>query len=258
MNAPREEAVVGVNAVLEGLRAGRSFRRILIQRGRRGNEIDEIERAARERGIPIHHEPREALERLAGTPKHQGLVAFPTEGHYRAFEDLLADAAQRPGGPFLVVLDGVEDPRNLGAIARTAEAVGAHGLIVPQRRAAGVTAVAMKASAGALSHLPVGQVVNLARAMEHMKSEGCWLVGLDANGESLYTAIDYRSPLAIVVGHEGEGLRASTLKACDFRVRVPMQGRVSSLNVSVAAAVVLYEALRQRTTPRAHAERERG
>lgn len=247
MSGTREEAVFGVNAILEALRAGRSFRRILIQRGRRGNEIDEIERAGRERGIPIHHEPREALERLAGTPKHQGLVAFLTQGLYRAFEDLLADAAQRPGGAFLVVLDGVEDPRNLGAIARTAEAVGAHGLIVPQRRAAGVTAVAMKASAGALSHVPVAQVVNLARAMEQMKSAGCWLVGLDAKGESAYTAVDYRSPLAIVVGHEGEGLRASTLKACDFRVRVPMQGRVSSLNVSVAAAVVLYEALRQRS-----------
>lgn len=247
MSAPREQSVFGVNAVLEGLRAGRSFRRILIQRGRRGDEINEIERAARERGIPVHHEPRETLERLAGTPKHQGLVAFPTEGLYRAFEDLLADAAPRPGGPFLVVLDGVEDPRNLGAIARTAEAVGAHGLVVPQRRSAGVTAVAMKASAGALAHLPVAQVVNLARAMEQMKSAGCWLVGLDAKGESVYTAIDYRVPLAVVVGHEGEGLRASTLKACDFRVCVPMQGRVSSLNVSVATAVVLYEALRQRS-----------
>jgi 23S rRNA (guanosine2251-2'-O)-methyltransferase len=247
VNGQREETVFGVNAVLEGLRAGRSFRRILIQRGRRGSEIDEIEAAARERDIPVHHEPREALERLAGTPKHQGLVAFLTQGRYRPFEDLLANAAQRPGGPFLLVLDGVEDPRNLGAIARTAEAVGAHGLVVPQRRAAGVTAVAMKASAGALSHLPVAQVVNLARAMEQMKAAGCWLVGLDAKGESAYTAIDYRSPLAIVVGHEGEGLRASTLKACDFRVRVPMQGRVSSLNVSVAAAVVLYEALRQRS-----------
>jgi 23S rRNA (guanosine2251-2'-O)-methyltransferase len=243
----REETVCGVNAVRESLRAGRSFRRILIQRGRRGNEIDEIERAARARDIPIHFEAREALERLAGTPKHQGVVAFLTEGLYQAFEDLLADAARQPGGPFLVVLDGVEDPRNLGAIARTAEAVGAHGLVVPQRRAAGVTAVAMKASAGALSHLPVAQVVNLARAMEQMKAAGCWLVGLDATGESTYTAIDYRSPLAIVVGHEGEGLRASTLKACDFRVRVPMQGRVPSLNVSVATAVVLYEALRQRS-----------
>jgi 23S rRNA (guanosine2251-2'-O)-methyltransferase len=247
VKAPREEAVFGVNAVREGLSAGRSFRRILIQRGRRGNDIDDIERAARERGIPVHHEPREALERLVGTPKHQGLVAFLTEGRYRAFEDLLADAGRRPGGPFLVVLDGVEDPRNLGAIARTAEAVGAHGLVVPQRRAAGVTGTAMKASAGALAHLPVAQVVNLGRAMEQMKSAGCWLVGLDAEGDSAYTAVDYRSPLAVVVGHEGEGLRASTLKACDFRVRVPMQGRVSSLNVSVATAVVLYEALRQRS-----------
>lgn len=247
MSAARDEAIFGVNAVLEGLRAGRSFRRILIQRGRRGSDIDEIERAARERHIPILHEPREALERLAGTPKHQGVVANPSEGVYQAFEDVLARAAQQPGGPLLVVLDGVEDPRNLGAIARTAEAVGAHGVILPQRRSAGVTAVAMKASAGALAHLPVAQVVNLARAMEALKSAGCWLVGLDAKGESAYTAVDYRMPLAIVVGHEGDGLRASTLKACDFRVRVPMHGRVSSLNVSVAAAVVLYEALRQRS-----------
>jgi 23S rRNA (guanosine2251-2'-O)-methyltransferase len=246
VNAPREEAIFGVNAVLEALRAGRSFRRILIQRGRRGSEIDSIEAAARERGVPIHHELREALDRVAGTPKHQGVIAFLTEGLYLPLDDLLARAAQQPGGPFLVVLDGVEDPRNLGAIARTAEAVGAHGLIVPQRRSAGVTAAAMKTSAGALAHLPVAQVVNLARALEALKAAGCWLVGLDAEGESVYTDVDYRTPLAIVVGHEGEGLRVSTLKACDFRVRVPMQGRVSSLNVSVAAAVVLYEALRQR------------
>lgn len=247
MSGLRDETVFGVNAILEGLRAGRSFRRILIQRGRRGSEIAEIERTARERHIPILYEPREALDRLAETPKHQGVIANLTEGAYRAFEDVLADAGRQPGGPFLVVLDGVEDPRNLGAIARTAEAVGAHGLILPQRRSAGVTAVAMKTSAGALSHLPVAQVVNLSRAMEQMKAAGCWLVGVDAEGESIYTAIDYRTPLAIVVGHEGEGLRSSTLKACDFRVRVPMKGRVSSLNVSVAAAVVLYEALRQRT-----------
>ncbi len=247
MSASREEIVFGVNAVLEGFRAGRSFRRILIQKGRRGHDIDEIERAARAAGVPIHFEPREALDRASGVLKHQGVAAFPTEGAYRAFEDVLAHAGRQPGGPFLVVLDGVEDPRNLGAIARTAEAVGAHGLVLPQRRAAGVTGVAMKASAGALAHLPVSQVVNLARAMEQMKAAGCWLVGLDAEGDSAYTAVDYRSPLAIVVGHEGGGLRASTLNACDFRVRVPMKGRVSSLNVSVAAGIVLYEALRQRT-----------
>jgi 23S rRNA (guanosine2251-2'-O)-methyltransferase len=248
VSAPRDEVVFGVNAVLEALRAGRSFRRILIQRGRRGGDIEEIERAARAAGVPVHGEPREALDRATGALKHQGVVAFLTEGAYRAFEDVLAQAARQPGGAFLVVLDGVEDPRNLGAIARTAEAVGVHGLVVPQRRAAGVTGVAMKASAGALAHLPVTQVVNLARAMEQMKAAGCWLVGLDAKGDSAYTAVDYRSPLAIVVGHEGEGLRASTLKACDFRVRIPMQGRVSSLNVSVATAVVLYEAVRQRST----------
>jgi 23S rRNA (guanosine2251-2'-O)-methyltransferase len=247
VSAPREEVTFGVNAVLEGLRAGRSFRRILIQHGRRGKDIGEIEQAARAAGVPVHAEPREALDRAAGVLKHQGVVAFLTEGAYRAFDDVLAQAVSQPGGPFLVVLDGVEDPRNLGAIARTAEAVGAHGLIVPQRRAAGVTGVAMKASAGALAHLPVAQVVNLARAMEQMKTAGCWLVGVDAEGDSAYTDVDYRSPLAIVVGHEGEGLRSSTLKACDFRVRIPMRGRVSSLNVSVAAAVVMYEALRQRT-----------
>jgi 23S rRNA (guanosine2251-2'-O)-methyltransferase len=246
VSAPREEVVFGVNAVLEGFRAGRSFRRIMIQHGRRGGDIAEIEQAARAGGVPVHAEPREALDRATGVLKHQGVVAFLTEGAYRAFDDILAHAGRQPGGPFLVVLDGVEDPRNLGAIARTAEAVGAHGLIVPQRRAAGVTGVAMKASAGALAHLPVAQVVNLARAMEQMKTAGCWLVGVDAKGDSAYTDVDYCSPLAIVVGHEGDGLRSSTLKACDFRVRIPMRGRVSSLNVSVATAVVLYEALRQR------------
>lgn len=136
--------------------------------------------------------------------------------------------------------------RNLGAIARTAEAVGAGGLIVPERHAAGITATAMKASAGALAYLPVAQVTNLARALKALKDKGCWLVGLDAASPTDYTAVDYRGPLAVIAGHEGEGLRSLTLKACDFRVRIPMLGRIDSLNVSVAAGVVLYEALRQR------------
>jgi len=141
----------------------------------------------------------------------------------------------------------VEDPRNLGAIARTAEAVGAHGLILPQRRAAGITAAAAKTAAGALAYLPVAQVVNVARALGALKDAGCWLVGLDPSAQAPYTEIDYRGPLAIVVGHEGSGVRPLTLKSCDFRVRIPMLGHIESLNVSVATAVVLYEALRQRT-----------
>ena len=249
MSETRDDLIFGVNPVLEALRAGRAFRRLLIQRGRRGGEIDTIVEAAHARSIPIVYEPREALDRLVGTPKHQGIVAQTAGAAYRPFEDLLKDAARQPGGPFLVVLDGVEDPRNLGAIARTAEAVGAGGLIVPERRAAGITSTAMKASAGALSYLPVAQVVNLARALKALKDAGCWLVGLDAESPTLYTEVDYRGPLAVILGHEGEGIRNLTLKACDFRVRIPMLGRIDSLNVSVAAGVVLYEALRQRRAP---------
>jgi len=244
----RDDVVFGVHPVLEALEAGRAFRRVVVVRGRSGTDIERIVAAARERDVPISYEPRDVLDRLAGQAKHQGVVAQAAATAYRPLDTLLADAGRRPGGPFLVVLDGVEDPRNLGAIARTAEAVGAGGLVIPQRRAAGVTAAAVKASAGALSHLPVAQVVNLARALETLKKAGCWLVGLDASSPALYTEVDYRGPLAVVVGHEGAGLRALTVKTCDFLVRVPMQGRIGSLNVSVAAGVVLYEALRQRST----------
>ncbi len=246
MSESRDDILFGVNPVIEALKAGRAFRRLLIQRGRRGGDIDAIVETARTRGIPIAPEPREALDRLAGTLKHQGVVAQTAGAAYRPFDDLLKEAARQPGGAFLVVLDGVEDPHNLGAIARTAEAVGASGLIVPERRAAGITAAAMKASAGALAHLPVAQVVNLARALKALKDAGCWLVGLHAESPTLYTEIDYRGPLAVILGHEGGGIRDLTLKACDFRVRIPMCGRIDSLNVSVAAGVVLYEALRQR------------
>jgi len=246
VSEPRDDLLFGVNPVLEALKAGRPFRRVLIQRGRGGRDIDAIVTAARAASIPVAPEPRETLDRLAGTPKHQGVVAQVAGAAYRPFEDLLEAAARQPGGPFLVVLDGVEDPRNLGAIARTAEAVGAGGLIIPERRAAGITATAIKASAGALAYLPVAQVTNLARALKALKDAGCWLVGLDAASPTDYTAVDYRGPLAVIAGHEGEGLRSLTLKACDFRVRIPMCGRIDSLNVSVAAGVVLYEALRQR------------
>jgi 23S rRNA (guanosine2251-2'-O)-methyltransferase len=256
VSEPHDDLLFGVNPVLEALKAGRALRRLLIQRGRRGGDIDAIVEAARAREIPTVHEPREALDRLAGTPKHQGVVAQTAGAAYRPFEDLVKAAAGQPGGPFLVVLDGVEDPRNLGAIARTAEAVGAGGLIVPERRAAGVTATAMKASAGALSHLPVAQVTNLARALKALKDADCWLVGLDASSPTLYTDVDYRGPLAVILGHEGEGLRSLTLKSCDFRVRIPMLGRIDSLNVSVAAGVVLYEALRQRSAARSASRAE--
>jgi len=245
----RDDILFGVNPVLEALKARRPFRRLFLVRGRGGTDVQHIVAAAREQDIPISYESRDALDRLAGNSKHQGVVAQTAATAYRPLDDLLATASRNPGGPFLVVLDGVEDPRNLGAIARTAEAVGVGGVVIPHRRAAGVTAAAVKASAGALSHLPVAQVVNLARALEALKGAGCWLVGLDAASPTLYTEIDYRGPLAVVVGHEGSGLRTLTVKTCDFLVRVPMQGRIRSLNVSVAAGVVLYEALRQRLAP---------
>lgn len=249
MSEPNEGLIFGVKPVLEGLTAARPIRKLIIQRGRGGSDVETIIAAARAKAIPITYDPREALDRIAGTPKHQGVIAQTAGAAYQPFEDLVAAAQARPGGLFLVVLDGVEDPRNLGAIARTAEAVGAGGLVVPQRRAAGLTPVAMKTSAGALAHLPVAQVTNLARALKTLKDAGCWLVGLDAASTTDYTEVDYRGPLAVVLGHEGEGARDLTLKSCDFRVRIPMHGRIDSLNVSVAAGIVLYEALRQRQTP---------
>ena len=202
---------------------------------------------ARKQGIPVRFEDRGQLDRLANSKDHQGVVALAAARAAVTLEDILkqANASQGQTG-LLVLLDGVEDPHNLGAIIRTALAAGAHGVVIPERRAAGLTDTVARASAGALAHLPIAKVTNLVRAMEELKEAGYWLVGLDEDGDKDYTEADYTSPIGIVLGGEGKGLHELTRKRCDFVVSLPTTGPVKSLNVSVAAGVVLFEARRQR------------
>jgi len=237
----------GIHAVREALEAGSAFDRIVIAKGRQDSRIEGIVQLARERGISVRFEDRSQLDRLANTRDHQGVVAIAAARPAATLEDILDRANHLKGQQGLVVLlDGVEDPHNLGAIIRTALAAGAHGVVIPERRAAGLTDTVARASAGALAHLPIAKVTNLGRSMEELKEAGYWLIGLDEEAEKTYIEVDYTSPTGIVMGSEGKGLHELTRKRCDFVVSLPTTGPVKSLNVSVATGVVLFEALRQR------------
>jgi 23S rRNA (guanosine2251-2'-O)-methyltransferase len=244
------DRLTGIHAVREALEAGSPFDRIVIAKGRQDTRVEEIVQLARSRGIAVRFEDRGQLDRLANTREHQGVVAIAAAREAATLEDILERANHSKSQQGLIVLlDGVEDPHNLGAIIRTALAAGAHGVVIPERRAAGLTDTVARASAGALAHLPVAKVTNLVRAMEELKEAGYWLVGLDEAGEKSYTEVDYTSPIGIVMGGEGDGLHELTRKRCDFVVSLPTSGPVKSLNVSVATGVVLFEALRQRIGP---------
>lgn len=235
--------LLGIHSIREALEAGRAIERIVVARGRGGNRVEELIRLARSRNVPVRFEDREAISRLAGTDQHQGIIALAGAKSAGALEDLIAD--QNPSA-LLVLLDGIEDPHNLGAILRSALAAGASGVLIPERRAAGFTETVARASAGALEHLPVARVTNLARAMEELKEAGFWLVGLDERAPQDYTQVDMTGRIALVMGGEGKGLHELTRKRCDYLVSIPTTGPVRSLNVSVAAGVVLFEAVRQR------------
>ncbi len=228
----------GINPVLESLKSGRPLDRILIAKGAAGPRIQQIVELARRAPVPIRFEDRAALDRLAGAPAHQGVVAMGAAQRY-------ADLDTVAGAPLLVVLDGVEDHHNLGAVARTAHAAGAAALVIPERRAAGLTDVAAKAAAGALEYLPVARVPNINRALETLKQRGYWIYGLDERGPQDYDAVSYLAPTVLVFGGEGKGLHEQTRKHCDVLVRIPMEGHIPSLNVSVAAGVVLFELKRR-------------
>jgi 23S rRNA (guanosine2251-2'-O)-methyltransferase len=224
----------GIHPVAEALRAKRPLERILVAQGAGGPRMQEIVDMARRAAVPVRFEPRGALDRLAGSRTHQGVVAMGAANKYADFEAAVS-------APLVVVLDGVEDPHNLGAVIRTAHAAGAGAVIIPERRAAGVTDVVAKAAAGALEYLPITRVTNINRALEELKEKGYWIYGLDERGTETYDQADYAAPTAFVLGGEGKGLHEQVRKHCDVLVRIPMAGKISSLNVSVAAGVVLFE-----------------
>ena len=243
------DLLFGLHAIREALRAGtRPLQRLLVQRTDR--QYGEIVQQAKAKRIPVHIEPAAAFDRLVPGGKHQGVIAFIAAKSYSSTEDILELARHRGEPPFLVILDGVEDPHNLGAVLRTAEGAGVHGVFIPERRAAGLTSVVAKVSAGALEHMLVARVANLSRLIEELKEAGVWVFAVEPSAPTNLTGIDMTGPIALVVGGEGEGIRPGVLKECDGRISIPMKGKVESLNVSAAVAVTLFEAVRQRSAKR--------
>ena len=232
--------LVGIHPVLEALRAGRPLERVLVAKGAGGARIQEVIDLARRCATPVRFEGRAALDRVAGGAAHQGVVALGAAERYADLDEVAARAN------LLVLLDGVEDPHNLGAIIRTAHAAGADAVVIPERRAAGLTGAVAKAAAGALEHLPVARVSNLNRALERLKERGFWVYGVDERGAQDYDKVDYATPTALVFGGEGKGLHEQVRRHCDATVRIPTPARISSLNVSVAAGIVLFEWRRKR------------
>ena len=237
--------IYGINAVTEALKArGRAFEWVGVAKDRHDLRLQRVVEESRRNGIAVRFVPRAELDRMAGNNAHQGVVAVTSAKQYSDLDDVVA--AKRGQYSLVVVLDGVEDPHNLGAILRTADAAGADGVVVPERRAVGVTGTVAKVSAGASEHLPIAKVTNIARTLEDLKTKNLWIVGLDERGMQTYDSVDYKMDCAIALGAEGKGLHDLVRKRCDFIVSIPMLGKVPSLNVSVAAGIVLYEVVRQR------------
>ncbi len=237
--------VYGANPVRELLQAGGAVSEVWLQEGG-VRAAPELERLARALGARVRHAPRARLDKLAGSDRHQGAVAVVADFRYSELEELVEAARAAGEPPLLVVLDGVEDPHNLGAIIRSAQALGSHGVVIPRDRAVGVTPVVAKASAGALERSRVARVTNIARSLEELKNAGVWTVALAADGEKPIEEVQLDGPMAVVLGSEGEGVRPLVRRSCDFVARIPMKGGFESLNVSATAAIVLYEAARQR------------
>jgi 23S rRNA (guanosine2251-2'-O)-methyltransferase len=240
------DIIYGINPVLEALRAERKvLHKILIAEGKHGASFEILHQLALEKKIPIRFRPKEALSHLAGTERHQGVIGITAGFPYVSLEDLLPSIHSAPDDGPVLLLDSIEDPQNLGSLIRIAEACGARGVILPKDRAVGVTPAVVKASAGAAAHIPVVRVTNLARTLEELKREGLWIVGADARGEKSLYEMKFDMNVGLVIGSEGQGIRPLVLKKCDYTIFIPMKGKISSLNASTAAAVILFEILRQ-------------
>ncbi|MCX7710309.1 MAG: 23S rRNA (guanosine(2251)-2'-O)-methyltransferase RlmB [Clostridia bacterium] len=237
----------GRNPVFEALRSGRSINKVLISKGDREGSIRQIVALAREKGIVVQEVEKSVLDNMSSTHAHQGVIAYAAVKEYVEIEDILKLAEDRGEPPFIIILDEINDAHNLGSIMRTANAVGAHGIVIPKRRAVGLTSTVAKASAGAIEYVPVARVTNIAQTIESLKKSNVWVVGTDATGEKSFFKSDLKGPIALVIGSEGEGMGKLVREKCDFVVNIPMKGQISSLNASVAAAVVMYEILKQRT-----------
>ncbi len=240
-----ESMIEGRNPVIEAIRAGREIEKILVQDGLKDGPVLTIKREAAKREIPIRYMDKERLDQISEIGKHQGVIAYVSAYAYAELDDLFEKAKEKGEDPFFILLDGIEDPHNLGAIIRTANLSGAHGVIIPKNRAASLTATVARTSAGALNYTPVVQVTNLTRTIEDLKKRGLWFVCADMNGTVMYN-LNLTGPLGLVIGNEGEGVSRLVREACDMKAAIPMKGDIDSLNASVAAGILAYEVVRQR------------
>jgi len=241
------EVIEGRNPVIEALKAGRPISKILLDSNiRRHGVVDRILILSKARGVPVEFVEKRIMEKQGSIGSSQGIIAFAAVKEFVDLGELMTISRAKPDPPLYLVLDGIEDPHNLGAILRTAEATGVHGVIIRERRAAGITPAVVRASAGAVEYIHIARVANISQAVVALKKNGVWVTGIDMGGQTDYRALDFTLPAAIVIGGEGQGLSELVRKRCDWVASIPMKGKIMSLNASVAAAVVMYEALRQR------------
>lgn len=240
-----EDKIIGRNPIMEAIRSGRSIDKILVKKGRYEGSIVPIIKKAKEAKILIQEVDRAKLDAIAEGENHQGIIAYVSAYDYVSVKDILSRAENKGEAPFVIICDKITDPHNLGAILRTANCVGAHGVIIPKRNSVGLNSAAAKTSAGAVEYTPVAKVTNISNTIDDLKKEGMWIAGADMEGEEMYNA-DLKGSLGLVIGSEGEGISRLVREKCDFIVSIPMNGQINSLNASVAAGVLMYEAMRQR------------
>ena len=242
-----DELIAGRNPVIEALRSGAAVEKIVILYGVRGTAIEKIRQLARQNGVQCVEVNKQKFRELVSDTTTQGVVAIVGTKEYVSPDAILNVAKERNEPAFLLVLDEIQDPQNLGAIIRTAECAGAHGVIIPKHHSTTVNQTVTKTSAGASEHMPIAKVTNIATTLDELKHQGLWIVGADVEGSRLYYEVDYKTPVALVIGNEGEGMRRLVKEKCDFLVKIPLRGKIGSLNASVAAALVMYEVVRART-----------
>jgi len=240
--------IEGKNPILEALKTNHPIDKILISKDiGRHSTIAEILHLSKQKGIPLIYVEKSKLDNISQTKSHQGIIAYVPEKEYVEVEDILILAKKKNEQPFIIILDSIEDPHNLGAILRSAEATGAHGIIIPKRRSAGLTPTVAKTSAGAIEYMSVAKVANLSDAISKLKKQNIWVIGIESEGKTSYIKFDFKMPIAIVIGSEGKGISRLVKENCDELLSIPMKGKITSLNASIAAAVVMYEVLKQRS-----------
>ncbi|PYZ91837.1 23S rRNA (guanosine(2251)-2'-O)-methyltransferase RlmB [Salipaludibacillus keqinensis] len=247
--AEKEDFLIGKNPIIEALKGNHPINKIWVAEGSQKGQMNQIIDLSKQKKILVQTVPKKKLEQMVQSSNHQGVVAQIAAYEYKDISTLFDNAAKKGESPFFLMLDELEDPHNLGSILRTADASGVHGVIIPQRRSVGLTSTVAKASAGAIEHVPVAKVTNLSKTMEELKKDGLWFIGTDARGQADYREVDVDMPVCLVIGSEGKGMSRLVKEKCDFLVQIPLMGKVTSLNASVAASLLMYEVLRRRPSP---------